>query len=271
MKEVAKRFPDYEKPPVIEVVCGIVFEKIEQFKGAHLGLFWQKVRKGFPKCEHAPPLGFSPESTDLMKNLPLPRMWFVSEEDDRLIQLQNDRMLYNWRKVEGKELYPRYDTIIEPFKNNLEVLRQFLEEEDLGKIVPVNCELTYINHIPQGSGWNTLSDIHEVLPDLNWRSENERFLPQPLRVGWNVAFRLEDEDRGHLNVSLEYGTRRLDKRPVLVLQLTARGLGGKKTMEAVWDWFDVGHKWIVCGFSDLTGSKVQAEVWKRTSHKRGHC
>ena len=39
-KGVSHSLPDYKKPPVIEVVCGISFETIEKFRGPHLGLFW---------------------------------------------------------------------------------------------------------------------------------------------------------------------------------------------------------------------------------------
>ena len=263
-----KEFPDFEKPPIGEVVCGLVFEKIESFKGPHLGLFWQKVREAFPKCEHAPPLDFRPESLELMKNLPLPRIWFINEHDNMLIQLQNDRIFYNWRKTREDEPYPRYRIIIKAFEHNLKVFHKFLEEEGLGTIKPVSCELSYINHIPKGDGWETLSDIHEVFPDLDWRpgSEGERFLPEPRTIAWNTVFLLED--KGSLNVSLDYGLRRPDKTPVLVLKLTAIGLGANKTMEVVWDWFELAHKWIVCGFSDLTGPMVQKEVWKRISDGR---
>lgn len=262
--------PDYEKPPIGEVVCGLVFEKIEHFKAPHLGLFWQKVRSGFPKCQHAPPLDFSPESPDLMRQLPLPRVWFINDEDNILIQLQNDRILFNWRRIKEDEPYPRYRTIIVNFKEVLKTFDDFLEEERLGTVKPIKCELSYINYIPKGEGWDTLDDIKELLPDLGWRPgvENKRFLPTPLVIGWNSVFPLETEETGRLNVSLEYATRRADRVPVLVLKLTAIGLGSDNTMGAVWDWFELAHKWIVCGFRDLTGTKVQEETWGKISDGR---
>ena len=108
---------DYKKPPVIEVLCGIVFETIRSFKAHHLGLFWQKVRDKFLVCEHAPRLEVAFESLDLANYLP--RVWFISEEQNMLIQLQDDRFLFNWRRMQQREAYPRYSTIIEAFKTNL--------------------------------------------------------------------------------------------------------------------------------------------------------
>jgi hypothetical protein len=48
-----------------------------------------------------------------------------------------------------------------------------------------------------------------------------------------------------------------------LIQLTATGLGADKSMDAVWEWFEVAHEWIVCGFTDLTGATIQKDIWKR--------
>jgi len=258
-KGESQSLPDYKKPPVIEVVCGIVFETIGSFRGHHLGLFWQKVRDKFPVCEHAVRLGFAPESLDLANYLP--RVWFVSEEQNMLIQLQDDRFFFNWRRMQQEEAYPRYSTIIEAFKTNLGIFQRFLEEEKLGSVKPEKCELTYINHIPKGEGWESLSDINEVFRDFAWDS-NERFLPAPRSLGGQVVFPLP-KDKGRLNVTLQHGERKLDKYPILILQISARGLAGDKSMDTVWEWFGVAHEWIVCGFADLTGTTIQKEVWQR--------
>ena len=179
-KAESRSFPNYEKPPVVEVVCGIVFETIKGFKAQHLGLFWQKVRDGFPGCKHAVRLGFNPETEPLDLANYLPRVWFISAKQNTLIQLQDNTFFFNWRKMEEDETYPRYSIIIEAFKTNLGVFQEFLQEEDLGSVNPKSCELTYINHIPKGEGWESLSDINAVFRDFAWNSTGERFLPEPL-------------------------------------------------------------------------------------------
>ena len=52
-------------------------------------------------------------------------------------------------------------------------------------------------------------------------------------------------------------------QPIILLDLTVRGIGKDKSIEGMWDWFDLAREWIVCGFADLTGERVQTEVWKR--------
>ncbi len=263
-KSQTESLPSYKKPPVIEVVCGIVFKKIEYFKAPHLGLFWQKLRSTYPTCQHAPPLGFPPEPSDqaIGLDLPLPRVWFINEKKNGLMQLQNDRFLYNWRKMHEEELYPRYRTVINAFQTNFAIFQEFLKEEGLGSLNITQCELTYINHILKGEGWESAIDINDVLPDLDWRSDNKRFLPDPRHLGWQASFALP-EDKGRLHVKLEQGLRKIDNRPVFILEISARGLGADKSLDAIWNWFELAHKWIVCGFTDLTGKKIQTSIWER--------
>ena len=258
-KGKSQNLPDYKNPPVIEVACGISFETIEKFRGQHLGLFWQKVRNKFPLCEHAPRLGFNPQRLDFENYLP--RMWFINEAQNMLIQLQDDKFFLNWRRMQQEEAYPRYNRIIKAFETNLGIFQKFLEEEKLESVNPKKCELTYINHIPQSEGWESLGDINEVFRDFTW-SSNERFLPLPAGLGGQVSFLL-DNGKGHLKVTLQDGARKIDKHPILILQLTASGLGADKSMDAVWEWFEVAHEWIVCGFTDLTGAKIQKDIWQR--------
>lgn len=263
-KSQTNGLPSYKKPPVIEVVCGIAFKRIEHFKAPHLGLFWQKLRNDYPTCQHAPPLGFPPvpSGPPIEFELPLPRIWFIDKKKSGLIQLQSDRFLYNWRKMDQKEPYPRYRIIIDAFKKNFAIFENFIQEEGLGSLTFTECELTYINHILKGDGWESVSNIHDILPDLGWRSDNQRFLPDPLHLRWQVSFALP-EDRGLLYVKLEQAYRKIDNHPLFNLEISARGLGADKSSDAIWNWFELAHKWIVCGFTDLTGTRIQTEIWER--------
>jgi uncharacterized protein (TIGR04255 family) len=256
--------PDYKKPPVTEVVCGIVFERIHALKAPHFGLFWQRVHGDYPTCEHALPLGFPPKATEptMELDLALPRIWLISEKKNELIQLQTDRFYYNWRKMHEMEVYPRYQSIVDGFRTNFEIFENFLKDEALGSPKPIECELTYINHIPKGEGWSAVADIHDLLPDLDWRSDKKRFLPKPHHLGWQATFHLP-EDMGRLQVKLDQALRKIDNLPLFVLEISARGLGADKSRKAIWDWFELAHTWIVCGFSDLTGTTIQKTIWER--------
>lgn len=259
-KEASNNFPAYNNPPVNEVVCGISFTKIKQFKSHHIGLFWQKIKDEFPLVEHAIRLDVNPMQFDFKEYLP--RVWFVRNEQNRLIQLQDNKFYFNWRRMQEDEAYPRYENIIEDFKKYLSVFEKFLEKENLGSVNPERCELTYINHILKGEGWESAIDVKSIFRDLCWNTET-RFLPPPMNVGGQAVFQLPD-NKGRLELILQQANRKSDKRPMFVLQNKATGLGEDKNMGAVWEWFSVAHEWIVYGFTDLTTESIQMDVWQRT-------
>ena len=258
----AATLPSYKKPPVIEVVCGLRFEPLEKLKIPHIGQYWEKVRNNFPKCEHAIPLGLGPGSIDPVSSLPLPRVWLINRSDDRLIQIQRDIFIYNWRKIKARKKYPRYRNIIKEFKRNLKIYSEFLEDSGIGIITPVDCELTYVNHITRDHGWKSVSDLGTFIPELDWQSSLHHFLPDPNQVAWGGTFTLPDE-QGRLNVKLEETVRKIDNTPMLVLQLSARGISIEKSPNSLWNWFSVAHEWIVRGFADLTSLEIQNNVWER--------
>ena len=51
-----KTLPDFVKPPVNEVVCGIQFQPLKGMTVPYLGLLWQKFRPEYPKCREVAPL-----------------------------------------------------------------------------------------------------------------------------------------------------------------------------------------------------------------------
>jgi len=258
----SKVLPSYRTPPVAEVVCGFRFERISQFKAPHSGLLWQKFRDEYPNCEHAAPIGLSPQSFDRASGLPLPRIWFLNEKGNHLIQIQNDRFHFNWRKMSDEEEYPRYEMVFSSFQKIFSVFSDFIDENELGPLRLVECELIYVNQIPQGEAWKSVDDIHKLFPDFTWRSTSKRFLPGPTDVSWKIIFSLPEE-QGSLDVSLQQGSRKIDGLPALRLELRAHGLGKEQSVDGAWKWFPLAHKWIVNGFSDLTDMKIQKEVWGR--------
>ncbi len=111
------KFPEYDNPPVTEVVIGVQFKALQAFTAVHPGIYWQKVRNSYPKVNIQPPLSpvlelFGDEKPKMEAQLspipPLPRCWFLDDSQNRLVQIQPDRFLHNWKKVTGQEEYPRY-------------------------------------------------------------------------------------------------------------------------------------------------------------------
>jgi uncharacterized protein (TIGR04255 family) len=90
-----------------------------------------------------------------------------------LIQFQFDRFYFNWRR--RKENYPRYPYVIKQFEDILNTMESFFKEFELGNLNPIEYELSYINHIQKGEGWNTIEDLSKIFSDFIWGREKDRF------------------------------------------------------------------------------------------------
>jgi len=254
--------PSYKKPPVVEVVSGMRFNTPEAFTIPYIGLLWNKFKSEYPITQHAPPIGLSPDQIplDQTTGFPLPRVWFINEQDNQLIQFQPDRFYFNWRC--RNDLYPRYSHVIINFEHVRNTLESFFHEFKLGELVPIECELTYINHIPKGQGWETINDLSGIFKDFTWTKSEDRFLPNPAGVAWRANFQLP-EKKGQLIASLKRATRKEDNMQIIIFELIARGIDEQKDSDAVRRWFDLAHEWIVRGFADFTTPEIQNQIWER--------
>jgi len=255
-----RTLPKYKNPPVNEVFLGISFTPLQKMKAAHTGLFWNIVKKEFPKCEHAPVLGNIDEVIEPEIGLLVPRIWLINKEDDNLIQIQKNKFFFNWRKREKN--YPHFDDISIMFFENLKKFSDFLSTNDLGSIEPNNFELTYINNIPKGEGWDDIKLIGKLIPDITWNTNEERFLHDPEAITWQAVFNLPDK-MGKLIAKLQTAVRRIDNHPLIIFEIAVRGIGSNKTEKGMRDWFSMAHEWIVLSFEDLTANTIQNDVWRK--------
>ena len=254
--------PSYKKPPVDEVVCGVRFLTPDKFRIPHIGLLWDKFRSNYPIIQHAPPLVSAQGEIiiDAQSGIPVPRIWLINESDDQLVQFQVDRFYFNWRR--RKDAYPRYPFVISKFEDVWDTVIKFFNEFAFGELKPIECEISYINHIPKGEGWDTIDDLPKIFSDFVWNRVPGRFLPNPENVAWQSKFALP-ENKGHLIVTLKQATRTEDKVPLFVFELTARGPVESNDKKVIREWFDLAHEWIVRGFTDLTTPDIQTTIWER--------
>jgi uncharacterized protein (TIGR04255 family) len=169
--------PDYGNPPVVEVVLSVQFDPLPALGLVQLGCLWKEFKERFPKTEEHPPLPTVIETFgarrdqrietrfEMLDVPPAPRLWFLTEAGDELIQVQKDRFIHNWRKQgdgEGKE-YPRYRHVRDVFVRELNAFKDFLRREGLGQPVINQCEVTYFNHLESGKGWERHGQVQDVM------------------------------------------------------------------------------------------------------------
>jgi uncharacterized protein (TIGR04255 family) len=249
----------YGKPPVVEVVTGVVFEPVRGFTIAHYGLFWQRLLNDFPEAKHAMPLGL--EETPLTEPFFVPRIWLVNSSQGVLVQLQGNRFYFNWKEGPNPSSYSTYPKIYEQFQRYWGLYVGLLSEMKLPDPRVLKCELTYINHIPTSAGWGSMSDVGKVIAPAAWGRGTTGFLPPPKTLSWNATFDLPD-GRGTLTAKMQPAFRdEAGKELILVLELAAGGPPSDPTERGLESWFSTAHEWIVKGFEDITDKDVQRSVW----------
>ncbi len=261
----------FDDPPIAEVVCGVQFKPLRRFAVSHFGQLWERFKPdGYVTCQDTSPLfpvverfdNALPENAVEIPDPLLPRVWFLHQDGTGIVQVQRDRFLHNWKKSSAQSDYPHYYEVKQKFHERYETFVRFLSDNEIGELEPSQYEMTYVNHIPQGAGWDDLRDLGRVFPDFVWRGSAGRFLSRPSACNLSVSFDLP-EKTARLHTNIRSGIRRDDRRPLLLFELTVRGLPDDLSPAAMLRWFDVAREWIVRSFDDLTGDEVQKRYWRK--------
>ena len=260
-------FPSFRKPPVIEVVIGVQFAPLESWRIPHFGLYWQAIRDVFPKCEVQPPITTEIESFDPVArsqptlqfmDKPEARCWYLNKNE--LLQVQRERFIYNWRKLDTDIEYPRYERTTKPrFEQNWKLFCQFLKDEEIGQCKIVQAEVTYVNHIPKGDGWDEVKDWWNVF--TIFANPSLPFVGGPDSEKFQCSF-LMPERQGRLRVSINHALRQTDGKEVINLNVMARGKPASSDTNDILKWLDMGHEWVVRGFAEITSKDMHA-LWER--------
>ncbi len=222
----------FERPPVVETILGVQFEPLPRFRNTNLGLFLQHLGGDWTNVTDAPALppqferfeqGIAWETAGFQ--LALSRDVAVRAQarnaaNDRMLQFQNGRLLLNWLGEGGGE-YPRYEAVRPQFDRVVEQFQDFVDSSGVGDFQPNQWEVTYVNHIPQGSVWTSPDD---------WASVFRLLVAPPGRPAGTKAESFSGEwhyeiepHRGRLHVQLKNGWKKDPKeQEILLFVLTAQ-------------------------------------------------
>ena len=274
--------PEFDNPPVAEVVLSVQFSELRGYRTVHAGLLWEQCfRESYPTfSEHRPldsvfetfgPRDVGRPSVQLLQvpGPPLPRLWFLNSDGSELVQVQSDRFIHNWRKSGQGAQYPRYEAISVKFFDELQRVEEFFDQQKVGKIEPNQCEVTYVNYITVDDG-----DIRKM-PERALRifsavpsnaSDPGVLTPSFEDARIFARYVMDGEDGspiGRLTVTAQPALFE-NEIPILRLDLTARGAPSAPTPDAVSDFFDAGRLAIVRAFTALTTAEMHT-LWKRTN------
>lgn len=248
------------RPPVAEVSLGVVFAPRPDILIAHIGDFWSLIRDRYPRSEHAQLVLGENEAPvqDRFGNW-LPRVWFISDDDSMLVQIQQDRLYVNWRTTEKSAPYPRFPAIKQEFDRVWSLFEARMAELTGARPVPGRIELSYTNFILGGEVLRPSTDLSRVLKDFRW-ADDHKFLSPPTGIAVNMTFPLRSGS-GNLRVRSATAERTSDRARGLQLELQV--VASPNSGQSIDQLIEEGHGTIIQAFEDLTTPEMQDKHWVR--------
>jgi uncharacterized protein (TIGR04255 family) len=268
--------PNFNHPPVSEVVLSIQFAALPTMRSVHAGLYWKEIRKQYPKPSEQAPIAPAfetfggtptPAQTFQIQTLlvpPMPRHWFETERGEHLLQLQPDRIIHNWRQRNPEMPYPRYELIRRQFASEVAKLEALFRKERVGEIRPNHCEVTYINTISLPDGLNPHHHLDRITP--LWTSKvSEPFAPELENATIQTRYILKRQDSpyGRVYVSFIPAFLVTNSSPVIQLEVTAKGRPQAESVSAAFDLLDEERDVVVRTFTAVT-TPAMHQQWGRT-------
>lgn len=270
---------EFERPPVTETIIGLQFDPV-RFMNYHSGLLWEKINHRYTNIQEQTVIqpvfemfgGNSPNSNQINFPFSLPifggaeasRYWFISADDIELMQIQNNRILHNWRKRAEEQNYPHYKHIKEKFFDDLKVTKEFFRDQAIGEITPNQCELCYINTIKINDAIYPIKNAHDLTPLLAPKvthpADNLKFEGSGIASRF-VLYGTNDEPYGRVHLKLAPENFNGGVVAALKLELMVRARPPKDLpFDALPDFFDTLHNTISKVFRSVIAEEVQ-EAW----------
>lgn len=263
--------PNYLRPPVVETILGVQFEPFPDFHNAHLGAFWKMLGDDWANVVDAPPLepqferfetGGTWQRAGVQLRLlekPTSRLQIKNQSGDRMVQIQNGRLHFNWLG-ESVKAYPRYDAVREGMRTAIALLEDFAAAEGLGRPRANQWEITYLNHIAKGTVWEAPKDWSFFKPLSGIGSVPATLMLDSFGGEWHLEI---PPKQGRLHVEWRHGKQsERQGGEVIVLTLTARGPApeGAEGLQPALAGLDLGRAAIVRSFKEMM-SDAANDYW----------
>lgn len=244
------------------------FAPLGQLRAYQLWPLWQVWRESYPRVEEQPPLppGLEVELGSVMPQFrlsfgtgapPMNRHWFLSQDESRLVQLQQDRLIVNWRISDPPTEYPRYGQLRETLVQRFADLELVTGELGFGSPQISQLEISYVNVLPEIPEWG--GGGHELL--RSWSSDTAHHLGQPEESRFALVYRVPDLGRppSRLYLSLEPSPE-IPRREVFTA--TVRGAPEGNDIQSAVRFLDEAHWHVVTSFTELTAEPMH-DLWRK--------
>ena len=118
----------FKTPPINELIISTFFNPpLANLRSEHIGLLWAAYKKEYPTINQQVPVAGMLDTIG-PEVFPMPRYWFISEDEVNLIQVQKNAFIFNWRR-RGED-YPHFFENLKPaFDKYFSVFEEFARVE----------------------------------------------------------------------------------------------------------------------------------------------
>ncbi len=239
-----------EKSPLSELVLGVQYDGPAFTINAEIEIY-TAFKSDFPEITEVPPLPAVIEDVDAPQTQRILNDWvsrkhFIARERDRLIQIQPDRILFNWRKEDQQtKRYPRFDIVYKTFHEILNTAEKHLQTNSQRN----QYEMTYVDHVPLKSFDLDNYDMSPIFKLIEGGRSYKNLL-----LRYSIA---HQSVGGVINATIKSGIRKDNKDRIVVLEATCRGFLPEITVD---EWFSKAHKLLLEHFSDITTDRAK-KTW----------
>lgn len=265
--------PEFESPPITEVVMGIQFDPLTIGLSGLVSLWQENFKSRYPHIEEHPPL---PSSLETFGKVPTPnqtfqlefvqkpqvRFWFLNEQRTELLQIQDSKFIRNWRKVPNFDEYPRYESLRSRFAKDLSTFNRFIDRRKMDKHID-QCEISYTNVVSEQdlSG----GDIHQKLGEILRGFDGHRQVAgcdlEGITVNLAWVDRTENGTAARLRADVVPIVQKSGKQAYM-LTLSYRGTPTAASEKAILKFMDRGRDRIVSAFAEITTEGMHS-LWQR--------
>lgn len=234
--------------PVVEVVIGVQLNA-HPLDSHFIYNFYEEIKEQYPLTTYNPPLpiifqdglrGFTGELAQFDV-----RTFFISLNRDKLVQIQSNKILFNWRKTDNESEYPHFKNVLEKF---MEIFNKIQQKRHLFQFIN-QLEVTYFDHF--------------YLEDFNINNFN----PQPILNIFNINRDISNleylitypqkELKAEVIVDIKSGINNENQKKLFSMETTCRGFNSEIPLEI---WFDKAHKELLDIFWETT-TETAKQKW----------
>lgn len=257
--------PEYEFPPVTEIVIAIQLVPVPQF-GMREAVAVSRAFEGWEIIDVLPalepiveaPLGAATgHSLRLGLGTPPQRVVLSADDGHHIAQVQQDRVAAHQRRGEQRPSFAAVHGLLREVTARASggLQKTLLEPPHQAELV----EVIYDNIVRMGGGWADPANLHRLLRIVDEDPGEEPYdRPEQVQTGFTYLLRNGQEFRGRLRVMAEPYIVPAEQ-PGIRLQLISRRIVGDRALDSV---LEQSHADIVNAFTAVTTDEMHRQ-WRR--------